>query len=107
MKIQLEGLPPFLIAKREESPNLPTILLYGHGDVVYGQDGCWNEGLDPFRTNKRDGLIYGRGTADNRGQHLINLLALQAVLKVKCKLGFNVTTLLEMGEEIGSAGPSL
>ena len=103
-KNPIKGAPPFLIAKREESSNLPTILLYGHGDVVYGQEGYWDEDLYPFTTTKRDGLIYGRGTADNKGQHLINLLALKAVLKLKCKLGFNVTLLLEMGEEIGSPG---
>ena len=102
----IEGAPPFLIAKRRESANLPTILLYGHGDVIYGQEDHWHEGLHPFSTTKRDGFIYGRGTADNKGQHLINLLALQAVLKVKSRLGFNVTLLLEMGEEIGSPGLS-
>ncbi len=100
----VKGAPPFLIAKREEARQLPTILLYGHGDVIHGQQGSWHEGLYPFSATKRDGLIYGRGTADNKGQHLINLLALQAVLKVKSKLGFNVTLLLEMGEEIGSPG---
>ena len=102
----VEGAPPFLIAKRLESAALPTILLYGHGDVIYGQEDYWHEGLYPFATTKRDGLIYGRGTADNKGQHLINLLALKAVLDVKSKLGFNVTLLLEMGEEIGSPGLS-
>ena len=102
----VEGAPPFLIAKRLESATLPTILLYGHGDVIYGQEDHWHEGLYPFATTKRDGFIYGRGTADNKGQHLINLLALKAVLNVKSKLGFNVTLLLEMGEEIGSPGLS-
>ena len=100
----IEGAPPFLIAKREESENLPTILIYGHGDVIRAQESSWHQGLCPFVTSKRDGVIYGRGTADNKGQHLINLLAIQAVLKLKGQLGFNVIFLLEMGEEVGSPG---
>ena len=100
----VNGAPPFLVANRHEGLVLPTILIYGHGDVIHGQDSEWHAGLKPFRTVKRDGMIFGRGTADNKGQHLINLLALQAVLEVKGRLGFNVTLLLEMGEEVGSPG---
>ena len=100
----LEGEPPFLVAKRHEASGLPTILIYGHGDVIHAQEGAWHSGLHPFQTVKREGNIFGRGTADNKGQHLINLLALKAVLEVKGRLGFNVTLLLEMGEEVGSPG---
>ncbi|MFC7553140.1 M20/M25/M40 family metallo-hydrolase [Pseudoroseomonas wenyumeiae] len=46
---------------------------------------------------------YGRGTADNKGQHSINLAALGEVLRTRGgRLGFNTTVLLEMGEESGS-----
>jgi Acetylornithine deacetylase/Succinyl-diaminopimelate desuccinylase and related deacylases len=48
--------------------------------------------------------LYGRGAADNKAQHLINLMALEAVLAMRGRLGFNLTLLLEMGEEIGSPG---
>ena len=48
--------------------------------------------------------IYGRGTADNKGQHTINLAALEAVLRTRGKLGFNLKVLLETGEEMGSPG---
>ena len=48
--------------------------------------------------------IYGRGIADNKGQHFINLMALLSVLKTKKKLGFNLKLIFEMGEEIGSPG---
>ena len=47
---------------------------------------------------------YGRGTADNKGQHSINLAALARVLAARGRLGFNVKLLLEMGEETGSPG---
>jgi acetylornithine deacetylase/succinyl-diaminopimelate desuccinylase-like protein len=51
-----------------------------------------------------DQRFYGRGTADNKGQHTINLAALQAVLQTRGRLGFNAKFLLEMGEERGSPG---
>lgn len=100
----IENAPPLLVAHRRESDALPTILIYGHGDVIHAQYDGWQEGLHPFETRTRDGLIYGRGTADNKGQHLINLLALKAVLETQGRLGFNVKFLLEMGEETGSPG---
>ncbi len=39
---------PFLLANRIEDPNLPTILTYGHADVVRGQKNEWREGLSPW-----------------------------------------------------------
>src|SRR6202034_2257116 len=47
---------------------------------------------------------YGRGTADNKGQHSINLAALSLVLEARGRLGFNVKFLIETGEETGSPG---
>ena len=47
---------------------------------------------------------YGRGTADNKGQHSINIAALAAVLRVRGSLGFNSTIFLETSEEVGSPG---
>ena len=47
---------------------------------------------------------YGRGTADNKGQHSINLAALEAVITQRGSLGFNVVFLIETGEETGSPG---
>ena len=46
----------------------------------------------------------GRGTADNKGQHTINIAALGQVLAARGRLGFNAKLLLEMGEEVGSPG---
>jgi acetylornithine deacetylase/succinyl-diaminopimelate desuccinylase-like protein len=95
---------PFLVAELIEDPKRPTVLLYGHGDVIRGQDAEWRAGLGPW-TVKQDGeRIYGRGTADNKGQHTINLAAIEAVLRTRGKLGFNLKVLIETGEETGSAG---
>ena len=96
--------PPFLIGTRLESSELKTILLYGHGDTVPLQEGQWNVGMSPNELKIIDEKIYGRGVADNKGQHLINLLALLSVLKTRKKLGFNLKIIFEMGEEIGSPG---
>ena len=93
-----------MIGERIESSELKTILLYGHGDTVPLQQGLWNEGIIPNELKIFDEKIYGRGVADNKGQHLINLLALRSVLKTRKKLGFNLKIIFEMGEEIGSPG---
>ncbi|HEV7411944.1 MAG TPA: M20 family metallopeptidase [Bradyrhizobium sp.] len=97
------GKSPFLLAEYRENPSSPTVLMYGHGDVVDGMEGEWRNSLDPWRTTKVDDRVYGRGTADNKGQHSINLSALRAVHQVRGgRLGFNAKFIVEMGEEIGS-----
>ncbi|MCP1419086.1 acetylornithine deacetylase/succinyl-diaminopimelate desuccinylase-like protein [Pseudomonas laurylsulfativorans] len=99
------GNGPLLVASRIEAESLPTLLIYGHGDVVRGYDAQWRSGLSPWEVVVEGERWYGRGTADNKGQHLINLTALQQVIEARggC-LGFNVKLLLEMGEEAGSPG---
>jgi acetylornithine deacetylase/succinyl-diaminopimelate desuccinylase-like protein len=95
---------PFLLATRIEDPTLPTMLSYGHGDVVYGMQGGWDDGLSPWDMRERSGRWYGRGVADNKGQHTINMMALAAVLETRGRLGFNAKFLFEMGEEVASPG---
>jgi acetylornithine deacetylase/succinyl-diaminopimelate desuccinylase-like protein len=95
---------PFLVARRIEDPKLPTILGYGHGDVTRGQDTLWSMGRKPFELHRESDRLYGRGTADNKGQHLIDLLAMESVLAARGNLGFNAIWLIEMGEETGSPG---
>ena len=95
---------PFLVGRRIEDAVLPTVLTYGHGDVVRGLEPEWIEGLDPW-TLKIDGeKIYGRGVADNKGQHTINMAALAAVIEARGSLGFNSIFMIETSEEIGSPG---
>jgi acetylornithine deacetylase/succinyl-diaminopimelate desuccinylase-like protein len=95
---------PFMVARRIEDPSKPTVLTYGHGDVIRGLDDQWREGLSPWNIVVEGERIYGRGTADNKGQHTINIAALQAVLEERGALGFNSTILIETGEETGSPG---
>jgi acetylornithine deacetylase/succinyl-diaminopimelate desuccinylase-like protein len=98
------GAPPMLLAQRHEDASLPTVLIYGHGDVVAGYDAQWSDGRSPWELSASGGKWYGRGTADNKGQHTVNLAALARVLEQRGRLGFNAKLLLEMGEEIGSPG---
>jgi acetylornithine deacetylase/succinyl-diaminopimelate desuccinylase-like protein len=96
---------PFLIAERIEDPSLPTVLTYGHGDVVRGYDEQWRAGLAPWQLSVDGDRWYGRGSADNKGQHSVNFAALAAVIEARGgKLGYNVKVIFEMGEEIGSPG---
>lgn len=95
---------PFLRAVRLEGEQLPTIMSYGHGDVVRGYDDQWRPGLNPWRLTKEGVRWYGRGTADNKGQHTINLGAMAAVLSERGSLGFNAIVFIETGEENGSPG---
>jgi acetylornithine deacetylase/succinyl-diaminopimelate desuccinylase-like protein len=98
------GAPPMLFGERVENAALPTVLIYGHGDVVAGYDNQWSAGRSPWDVAAADGRWYGRGTADNKGQHTINLAALGRVIDARGKLGFNAKLLIEMGEEVGSPG---
>lgn len=95
---------PFLVGTRVESPDLPTVLCYGHADVVEGLEQQWSDGRSPWRLTVEGERWYGRGTADNKGQHLVNLTALRLLLAEHGELGFNLTILFETGEEIGSPG---
>ena len=97
------GKGPYLLADYREDASLPTVLTYGHGDVVEGMEGEWRDNLDPWQTTTKGERVYGRGTADNKGQHSINLAALRAVRETRGgKLGFNAKFIIETGEEIGS-----
>lgn len=95
---------PILVARRIEDPSLPTIFGYGHGDVVAGDDAAWKNSLSPWVLTERSGAWFGRGIADNKGQHSINIAAMRLVLEAKRSLGFNAIWLIDMGQEIGSPG---
>ncbi|MEO7243999.1 MAG: M20/M25/M40 family metallo-hydrolase, partial [Rubrivivax sp.] len=83
---------PLLVARRVEDPAQPTVLMYGHGDVIRGQDAAWTRGAGPWQLAADGDRWYGRGTADNKGQHTIALGALEAVLTARDgRLGYNVT----------------
>lgn len=76
----------------------PTVLLYGHYDVVpAGDESKWDS--PPFEATVRDGAIYGRGTADSKSNILAHVGALRAW---EGKPPVGVTILVEGQEEVGS-----
>jgi len=98
------GRGPALLATRFEAADVPTVLIYGHGDVVRGMAGRWQDGIDPWAVTVTGDRVYGRGVVDNKGQHLLALAALRAVIATRGRLGFNAKYFVETGEEVGSPG---
>jgi acetylornithine deacetylase/succinyl-diaminopimelate desuccinylase-like protein len=82
-------------------PDAPTILVYGHYDVVPAslEDG-W--GTDPFVPIIKDGRVYARGATDDKGQLFIHVKALQAWLQTSGAAPVNVKYLIEGEEEVSS-----
>src|SRR5918996_504205 len=80
----------------------PTILFYGHYDVqpVDPLD-LWES--PPFQATIRDGEIYARGSADDKGQVFMHFKAVEAHLKQNGRLPVNIKFILEGEEEVGSA----
>jgi len=101
----LPGQAPVLLATRIEDARRPTVLGYGHGDVLVGLEDQWTKGKGPWLLARAGDRLYGRGTADNKGQHTLNMAALEAVLSERGgQLQFNVKFIIETGEEAGSKG---
>ncbi|HKA42787.1 MAG TPA: M20 family metallopeptidase [Burkholderiales bacterium] len=100
----VEGVGPILLAERIEDPSLPTVLTYGHGDVIRGLESQWRAGLSPWTLKQEGERYYGRGAADNKAQHSINMAALATVIAERGRLGFNSKFMLETGEELSSPG---
>jgi acetylornithine deacetylase/succinyl-diaminopimelate desuccinylase-like protein len=101
----IAGFGPILTAERIEEGSNTVALTYGHGDTVAGLNDQWRAGLDPWRLTERQDRWYGRGSADNKGQHALNLSALEAVIAERGgKLGFSLKLVLETCEERGSVG---
>lgn len=99
----VEGVGPVLLATREEGADL-TVLGYGHGDVIRGQEDLWTKGKGPWVLAQDGARLYGRGTADNKAQHTMNMAAMRTVIETRGALGFNAKFIIEMAEENGSQG---
>ncbi|MBA2529882.1 MAG: M20/M25/M40 family metallo-hydrolase [Euzebyales bacterium] len=92
---------PVVYGERLVATDRPTVLVYGHYDVqpVDPLD-AWDS--PPFEPIVRHGRLYGRGTSDNKGQHLAQLLGIRATLAVAGELPVNVKVVLEGEEECSS-----
>src|SRR3954447_22097623 len=102
--VQLFETPgnPIVYADWLAAESAPTILFYGHYDVqpVDPLD-LWQS--PPFEATVRDGEIYARGSADDKGQVFMHLKAIEAHLKQNGRLPVNIKIILEGEEEVGSA----
>ncbi len=92
--------PGVVYAEKIIDHNLPTVLVYGHYDVMpVDPRELWNS--EPFEPEVRDGKIYGRGADDDKGQGFMHLAAFEAMVQ-SGELPCNVKFMLEGEEEIGS-----
>jgi acetylornithine deacetylase/succinyl-diaminopimelate desuccinylase-like protein len=98
-RLDLPGTAPVLTGEIPGPPGSPTVLLYGHYDVVpAGDEKLWES--PPFEASERDGAIYGRGAADSKSNLLVHVGALRA-WDGKAPVGIKIV--VEGQEEVGSA----
>ena len=94
---------PVVFAEKIIDKQLPTILVYGHYDVMPAEPlDLWQS--PPFEPEIRDSKIFARGADDDKGQSFMHAKAFEYLVQSKM-LNCNVKFLLEGEEEIGS--PSL
>ena len=93
---------PVVYGDWQHAAGAPTILFYGHYDVQPVDPlELWES--PPFEATVRDGEIYARGAADDKGQVFMHLKAVEAHLKQNGRLPVNMKFMIEGEEEVGSA----
>jgi len=91
---------PIVYAEKMIDPALPTVLVYGHYDVQPADPlELWNSG--PFDPVIKDGKIFARGSADDKGQFYMHVKALETMVQTGT-LTTNIKFLIEGEEEVGS-----
>ena len=91
---------PVVYGEKIIAPNRPTVLVYGHYDVMpVDPEELWN--TKPFEPEIRDGKIWARGADDDKGQSFMHAKAFEYLVKTN-QLTCNVKFMLEGEEEIGS-----
>jgi acetylornithine deacetylase/succinyl-diaminopimelate desuccinylase-like protein len=98
---------PVVFGEKIIDPTLPTVLIYGHYDVQPADPyDLWHS--PPFEPVMKDGKIYARGAADDKGQFYMHIKALEILIN-RNALPCNVKVMIEGEEEVGSEhlGPFL
>ena len=91
---------PVVYAEKFVDASLPTVLVYGHYDVQPAEPlELWHSG--PFEPVIKDGKIYARGSADDKGQFYMHVKALETLVKTN-SLPVNLKFIIEGEEEVGS-----
>ncbi len=94
-------LHPVLLASRGGEPDWPHVIIYGHYDVQPADPlELWES--PAFEPEVRDGFLFGRGTADNKGPLMVHLAAVARLLEKHPDAPLRITFLIEGEEEIGS-----
>ena len=92
---------PVVYADWLGAPGAPTILFYGHYDVQPVDPlELWTS--PPFEATVRDGELYARGAADDKGQVFMHFKAIEAHMKQNGRLPCNIRVFIEGEEEVGS-----
>ncbi|MBS0657812.1 MAG: dipeptidase [Verrucomicrobia bacterium] len=103
LKTEIHPTPghPVVVARNEHKPGRRTLMIYGHYDVQPVDPlNLWDS--PPFEPVIKDGIIYARGSTDNKGQFLAHIQGVEETLKEKGELPVNLIFLIEGEEEIGS-----
>jgi acetylornithine deacetylase/succinyl-diaminopimelate desuccinylase-like protein len=97
----IDGNPMILAEIGPEGDDVPSVMLYGHHDVQpIDPESAWV--TPPFEPAIRDGRIWGRGTADNKGQFFCHIFAVRALQRTLGRVPVRVKLVLDGREEIGS-----
>jgi acetylornithine deacetylase/succinyl-diaminopimelate desuccinylase-like protein len=103
--LETEGYPMVYAEDMRAGPDAPTLLMYGHYDVMpVDPIELWDS--DPFEPTERDGKIYARGAVDNKGQIFYAVTALKAWKELGKLARVNLKMCIEGEEESGSPGLS-
>jgi acetylornithine deacetylase/succinyl-diaminopimelate desuccinylase-like protein len=101
VQINPTKLHPLVYGESLHAPGKPTLLIYGHYDVQPAEPlDLWTTGA--FDPTVRNGNLYGRGTADDKGQVHIHIKALETLKKLYGTIPINVKVMIEGEEEVGS-----
>ena len=99
--VETPGHPIVVGESRRAGDDAPTVLIYGHYDVQPPEPlDLWSS--PPFEPTERDGRIYARGSADDKGQLYMHVKALEAFHATGTPLPINVVVIAEGEEEVGS-----
>ena len=101
VEVHETGGHPIVYAEHLVDPAKPTILVYGHYDVQPPDPlDLWTS--PPFEPTRKDGVLYGRGTCDDKGQLFMHVKAAEAYLQSGDELPLNLKMVFEGEEETGS-----
>ena len=100
LRLEVEGAPPAVYGERR-GRSMHTVLLYNHYDVQPVDPlELWES--PPFEPTVRDGRLYARGAADNKGQIAARLAAVRSLLETEGELPVGIRWIIEGEEEVGS-----